>query len=1502
MDRSSRFQNPVPLSSGGFSKPPQIQNDGAGMKPLPPLLLDRFRAMVKEREDELRVFGGAAGLALGTDEIVRIYEIVLSELTINSKPIITDLTIIAGEQRVHGEGIAGAICSRIIEASVEHKLPSLYLLDSIVKNIGKEYIRFFSARLPEVFCEAYTQVHPNMHQAMRHLFGTWSTVFPLSVLQKIETHLPFSPPVNGQSSGLSSSRASESPRPTHGIHINPKYLEAQNQFGQSSVDPFGTEGVSSTGRAGLTTSGLDAVKKSIPSASRITKSSPPYGLGPGGSLSPAGPSLEEFGMDSSTKRLAVRQSPSRPGTDYGPSKVMNREEEPSEWRKRTLQGNLKPQHKAAAATAASVYKYSGGIDLRGPRALISAYGMDEREKNNKHHKSDELDSNGAEQKIGIRTWQNTEEEEFDWEDMTPSLADRKQSSDTYSSLPPLGNLTGRQSIVANHAPRLSTRGSVNNVAGVLPNVAGASDLTSHIPPNFGRESLILPPQQSQNQFNAKGGGSLAESRGFLTGGEQRSQVGNFSNIDWKSGGPAGVVSTFSSTYDSLAPEIQSGDVALRKTWNPANFQNSQVLPSHTSLPQQMQFRGQFGMKNGSSIADQVQSEPGSSRSMPQLNLPQISSIRPGMVPMNLHGAAPPNFSVVRESRQNIHLPYSVPSSSNTMVSPLNYGNLAHGQGPAATTPHNLVPGMQSSLPILNGPNMSFQVPMATLQPPPRGSHPGTTQAYPIGQNNGQVAPNASVGNGLSGLISSLMVQGLISLPKQDSVGVEFDQDSLKVRHESAITALYADLPRQCRTCGHRFKDQEEHSKHMDWHVNKNRTLKNRKTKPSPKWFVSVNMWLSGTEALGTETAPGFLPVENTVEKEEDEEMSVPADDSQKACALCGEPFDDYYSDEMEEWMYRGAVYMHAPGGLTVGMDTSQLGPIVHAKCRSDSHGVSSEDYKKDEMVNPLVAFRVQESTKEGGSPVQRSLYPCILKEHDRVEERAVSAASAMSCAIELRIGGGVIGVGYGRRKIKDARTMISSIQLSNSKEIVYSHRGSVNSLQVMMTVPLIDESEFLFGMNICPKLVCVLTAEDLEGRYLLAGASDATVAVYDVQRATDHDGRGRISKHKSLLLINKQHEHGHKYAISSAIWYPIDTGLFVTGSYDHHINVWDTNTTQVVMNFKMPGKVYRNAMSSIARSHMLIAAGTEDVQVRLCDIASGAFAHTLSGHRGMEILVDYLALHEVKSLPDGVMSLEWSTSSEWVLVTGGCDGAIRFWDIRRAGCFRVLDQSHSQLGRRPPLLAATNKKSSSHQSSARARPPQKKSTNGNTVKSQGVTKVPSQMKGAKQRSHPGMISSHDRATAHYGVVTGLKVTEDGMYLLSAAYMALGPVLTFLLSFKPISTWKNKKSIAIGSLPTLLYINAVTGSSDSRLRLWDIESGCNTLVNFETARLQSSKAIQMAVSQDSALSFVPCMTTELYTGGNDRQILVWSPPKSISTEDDESKNGEAATSDQDNWSD
>ncbi|WVZ68109.1 hypothetical protein U9M48_017093 [Paspalum notatum var. saurae] len=175
----------------------------------------------------------------------------------------------------------------------------------------------------------------------------------------------------------------------------------------------------------------------------------------------------------------------------------------------------------------------------------------------------------------------------------------------------------------------------------------------------------------------------------------------------------------------------------------------------------------------------------------------------------------------------------------------------------------------------------------------------------------------------------------------------------------------------------------------------------------------------------------------------------------------------------------------------------------------------------------------------------------------------------------------------------------ASLALSNRKEFATPHHGAVNSLQVYCAQ--IRDREWQVDLT--------------EGRYLLSGASDGSAAVFDAWNATEYEA-GFIAKHRNILLVDKQHQNGHKFAVSAAVWYPVDTGLFVTASFDQYVKVWDTNSTQVVMEFKMPGKVYTAAMSPIATTHMLIATGSADVQVRLCDIASGAFTHTLSGHRG----------------------------------------------------------------------------------------------------------------------------------------------------------------------------------------------------------------------------------------------------------------------------------------------
>lgn len=89
-----------------------------------------------------------------------------------------------------------------------------------------------------MFCAAYKQVNPNMYSAMRHLFGTWSSVFPPHVLRKIESQLQFSSQVNKQPAGANSLRASESPRPAHGIHVNPKYIRQLDQPVPDNVRNF----------------------------------------------------------------------------------------------------------------------------------------------------------------------------------------------------------------------------------------------------------------------------------------------------------------------------------------------------------------------------------------------------------------------------------------------------------------------------------------------------------------------------------------------------------------------------------------------------------------------------------------------------------------------------------------------------------------------------------------------------------------------------------------------------------------------------------------------------------------------------------------------------------------------------------------------------------------------------------------------------------------------------------------------------------------------------------------------------------------------------------------------------------------------------------------------------------------------------------------------------------------------------------------------------------------
>jgi DNA excision repair protein ERCC-8 len=74
-----------------------------------------------------------------------------------------------------------------------------------------------------------------------------------------------------------------------------------------------------------------------------------------------------------------------------------------------------------------------------------------------------------------------------------------------------------------------------------------------------------------------------------------------------------------------------------------------------------------------------------------------------------------------------------------------------------------------------------------------------------------------------------------------------------------------------------------------------------------------------------------------------------------------------------------------------------------------------------------------------------------------------------------------------------------------------------------------------------------------------------------------------------LFVPSFFNSYQREYAVSCVQWYPYDTGLFISGSMDGQVTVWDTNTFTVAHTFKLNGIAHAARMSPVATTHSLIA-------------------------------------------------------------------------------------------------------------------------------------------------------------------------------------------------------------------------------------------------------------------------------------------------------------------------
>eukprot|EP00189_Rhodosorus_marinus_P012106 CAMPEP_0184745340 /NCGR_PEP_ID=MMETSP0315-20130426/7984_1 /TAXON_ID=101924 /ORGANISM="Rhodosorus marinus, Strain UTEX LB 2760" /LENGTH=691 /DNA_ID=CAMNT_0027217421 /DNA_START=400 /DNA_END=2475 /DNA_ORIENTATION=- len=119
----------------------------------------------------------------------REFDDLLAELTVNSRPVIHFLTSVAADNSAHVNAIAFVLEWRIYHSSSDKRLPLLYLLDSIVKNVGYTYSSRIAENIVETFTNAYEFSSLELRQVMKTLLNTWFGLFETSICDAIMVRL-----------------------------------------------------------------------------------------------------------------------------------------------------------------------------------------------------------------------------------------------------------------------------------------------------------------------------------------------------------------------------------------------------------------------------------------------------------------------------------------------------------------------------------------------------------------------------------------------------------------------------------------------------------------------------------------------------------------------------------------------------------------------------------------------------------------------------------------------------------------------------------------------------------------------------------------------------------------------------------------------------------------------------------------------------------------------------------------------------------------------------------------------------------------------------------------------------------------------------------------------------------------------------------------------------------------------------------------------------------------
>jgi len=243
--------------------------------------------------------------------------------------------------------------------------------------------------------------------------------------------------------------------------------------------------------------------------------------------------------------------------------------------------------------------------------------------------------------------------------------------------------------------------------------------------------------------------------------------------------------------------------------------------------------------------------------------------------------------------------------------------------------------------------------------------------------------------------------------------------------------------------------------------------------------------------------------------------------------------------------------------------------------------------------------------------------------------------------------------------------------------------------------------------------------------WFVTGSNDRTIKIWDLATGTVKlTYTGHVSAVRDLCISDRhpylfsagedksvrcwdleqnrvvRHYHGHLSAVNCVKMHPKLDILFTAGR-DTAVRCWDMRTRQNIL--MLPGHAGSVADMAVQAIDPQVITSSHDATVRLWDIVAGKALSVLTHHKKS---VRSIALHPTQfmfasgsadnikqwRLPEGqfiqniggrdhhnTIINSMTVTSDNVMVSGGDDGTLRFWDWRTGYCFQEL-QSPVQPG------------------------------------------------------------------------------------------------------------------------------------------------------------------------------------------------------------------------------